>query len=51
MIFENDGEEDFFEIELTEQEVDRINRNLGVTVEIPYGIKQLRIFVCKKEEV
>lgn len=50
MIFESDGEEDFFEIELTEKEVDKLKNRSGVFIDIPYGLKELHVSVRQKEE-
>jgi len=50
MIFENDGEEDFFEIQLTEKEVDKLKNRSGVSIDIPYGLKQLHVFVRQQQE-
>jgi hypothetical protein len=49
MIFENDGEEDFFEIQLTESEVDKLKNRSGVYLDIPYGLKELHVIVRKTE--
>lgn len=45
MIFENDGEEDFFEIVLTDGEIDDLKRHSGVMMEFPYGFRNLNVFV------
>jgi hypothetical protein len=48
VIFENDGEEDFFEIILTKEEIDDLNNHSGVLMDFPkglYGTCNLNVFV------
>lgn len=45
MIFESDGEEDFFEINLTKEEFETLQKKACVHMEIPYGIKELHVVV------
>lgn len=45
MIFENDGEEDFFEIVLMPDEIDALQHHTGVMMDFPYGFRNLNVFV------
>lgn len=49
-IFENDGEEDFFEIILNEGEVDKIERHQGVGCVVSFGFKNINVFVRKEKQ-
>lgn len=49
MIFESDGQEDFFEIILSAQELNEIEQHKGITREFPYGLRNLNVFIRKQE--
>ena len=45
MIFENDGEEDFFEIILNDEEIEDLRSHKGVLMDFSYGFRNLNVFV------
>lgn len=44
-IFENDDEEDFFEIILKEKEIEKLRHHQGVSMELPFGFRKLNVFI------
>lgn len=49
MIFESDGQEDFFEIILNAQELSEIEQHKGIKREFPYGLRNLNVFIRRQE--
>jgi hypothetical protein len=48
MIFESDRKEDFFELILTEEEIEDLNNGKGIHIDFPeglYGCSNLNIFI------